>query len=251
MSVNFIIVGAARTGSTLLVRTLNSLESVVCHGEILNPENVRGYEDGFALEQASKEERDARLRRLAERRDADCLGFIEEALSGPHLAIGFKALYSALLAPRWQDTTAALLAREDLRFIHLRRRNGLRRFVSEVIMRAGGPIHSGAGGRGDRKLQVEIDIEAFKHADAEVAAQGAQVDALLSGRQVLPLLYEDLAADTGNAVAQVLDFLGVPAPAAPVEARLNKVGAQDLREVVENFSALLDDAATRELALSD
>ena len=64
MRVKFVIVGAARTGSTLLVRTLNTLEGVRCHGELLGPENVRGYEDGFDLVKASKSEREARTRRL-------------------------------------------------------------------------------------------------------------------------------------------------------------------------------------------
>ena len=53
MSVKFVIVGAPRTGSTLLVKTLNSLDGVCCHGELLNVPMVRGYEDGFDLLTAS------------------------------------------------------------------------------------------------------------------------------------------------------------------------------------------------------
>ena len=58
MPLIFVIVGAPRTGSTLLVKTLNSLAGVCCHGELLGSQNVRGYEDGFDLVNASKSERE-------------------------------------------------------------------------------------------------------------------------------------------------------------------------------------------------
>ena len=35
MGNRFIIIGAPRTGSTLLVRTLNSIDGICCHGELL------------------------------------------------------------------------------------------------------------------------------------------------------------------------------------------------------------------------
>ncbi len=80
-AIKFVIVGAPRTGSTLLVKTLNNLDGVCCHGELLGPENVRGYEDGFDLVKASKSEREARSQRLLLERNSDPIGFIDRTLT--------------------------------------------------------------------------------------------------------------------------------------------------------------------------
>ena len=67
MSVTFVIVGAPRTGSTLLVRTLNSIDGIRCHGELLGEEAVRGYEDGFDAAEATLDARQARSARRTSR----------------------------------------------------------------------------------------------------------------------------------------------------------------------------------------
>ena len=92
MSIQFVILGAPRTGSTLLVRTLNSLDDVLCHGELLGPDKVRGYEGGFDLVAASPDERKEREQRLLLEREQSPLGFIKHALSGAHAATGLKAV---------------------------------------------------------------------------------------------------------------------------------------------------------------
>jgi LPS sulfotransferase NodH len=251
MSTRFVIVGAPRTGSTLLVKTLNTLEGLRCHGELLGPENVRGYEDGFDLENADKAARDARSLRLLQARNSDPVGFIQRALEGNEGAIGFKALYAAFLDARWEAVVASLLYDSATRFIHLRRSNGLRRFVSEQILLAGGANHSGAGGRGDVALQVHIDIDAFLQREAELAAQAQALVALLSQQKLLEISYEQLSADTAGTVNRVAAFLGQPGAPAGVKPALKKVGAADLRDTVSNYQELLEHPATRTLLLAD
>lgn len=243
----FVIVGAARTGSTLLVRTLNSLPGICCHGELLGPQQVRGLEDDFEPGQATPEEREARMTALLREREADPVAFIWRALSRGSAACGFKALYSAFLDPHWAMVTESLLAPGNLRFVHLRRDNGLRRYVSEQILRAGGPNHSAAGGRSEQRIQVHIDSDDFHRAQREVSAQAAQVDTLLAGQAVLPLTYEALAADTSQSIANVCRFLDIPVPDASIQPALAKVGAADLRETVSNYDELSQDPAIREL----
>jgi len=251
MPAKFVIVGAPRTGSTLLVRTLNTLDGVRCHGELLGTHHVRGYEDGFDLERATREEREARGQRLLQERNSDPAGFIARVLQQDGLAVGFKALYSAFLSPGWQPVVTLLLRDPAMRFIHLRRANGLRRFVSEQILLAGGPNHSGAGGRSDVAMQVHIDIDAFVKRDAEMQRQAQALAGLLPPRQVLDIRYEDLSADTAGTVNRVTAFLGLGAGQANVRPALSKVGAADLRDTVSNYQALLEHPATRALALSD
>lgn len=250
MSNKFVIIGAPRTGSTLLVRTLNTIDGICCHGELL-ADRVRGYQDGFDPKQASKEERDARLHRLSRQRDADPAGFILRALETGHTVSGFKALYSAMLDPRWRGVTNALVAQPDLKVIHLIRRNSLRRFVSDQIMQAGGSIHSAAGGKSEIRIKVDIDIDAYQRTTAELKAQAEQLLELLDGKALLPVTYEQLAADTSGTVNAVCRFLGMEDLPGEIVPALSKVGSADLKDSVSNYQELLNNPATRELVMAD
>jgi LPS sulfotransferase NodH len=251
MTTKFVIVGAPRTGSTLLVRTLNQLDGVCCHGEILGEDHVRGFEDGVDLIALSPHERTARLGRLLQERNSDPVGFMDRALDFHGAATGFKALYSALLNPRWSEIVKHLQRTENIRFVHLTRTNGLRRYISEQILLQGGPNHSGAGGKSEVPIQVHIDIDLFRRRSAELAAQGTAISALLAGQMVLPITYEALSADTVATVAQVCHFLGLDTPGSTITPALQKVGATDLGLSVSNYQELLDHPATRAMALAD
>jgi LPS sulfotransferase NodH len=209
MPISFVIVGAPRTGSTLLVKTLNSLPGMCCHGELLGSQNVRGYEDGFDLVDASKSERAARLQRLLLERNSDPVGFLQKALSSDNAASGFKALYSAFLDPRWNDARTWLLAMPDIRFIHLTRNNALRRFVSEQILLNGGPNHSGAGGRSETPIKVHIDIDAFEKRSAEIEAERSALCATILHQDVLNITYEELSTHTATTLARACQFLAL------------------------------------------
>jgi len=250
MTTRFIIVGAPRTGSTLLVRTLNAIDGIRCHGELLG-DAVRGYEDGFDPVTASPEQRQQRSARLLRERDGDAGAFIRAALADTSRATGFKTVYHQFLNPRWQPVLAALLAGGGLRAIHLVRANSLRRYVSEEIAKAGGPIHSGAGGRADVPMQVHVDIDDFRASAAHSEAERHRVDALLAGTPVLETSYEQLAADTPATVAAVCAFLGITVAPDAVQPALAKVGAADLRNVVSNYDELLAHDDTRALAQRD
>jgi LPS sulfotransferase NodH len=248
MNMRFVIVGAARTGSTLLVRTLNRLDGVCCHGELLALA-VRGFVDDPPALFTTQVEKEKRAARLLRERKEDPAGFLQSALSRDCKATGFKALYESLLNPAIPDIMETLLAMPDVRFIHLVRRNNLRRFISDQIMRAGGPIHSGLGGRGKQKIKVHVEIAEFQHNCLKIQRQQDAVLELLSGKEILEVVYEDLAADTTAMVSRVGQFLDLNFTHLTDTLALEKVGASDLRESVSNFEELLHHEATRDLVL--
>ena len=251
MSTRFVIIGAPRTGSTLLVRTLNSLDGFCCHGELLGTDNVRGYEDSVDLLTISDVERKARSQRLLEKRNSNPVGFVEQALAFDYPAVGFKALYNAFLNPRWSEVITFLQGEHAIRFIHLRRNNDLRRFISEQILLQGGPNHSAAGGKSDVSLKVHVNIDLFLLARERLQLQSCELEKLLSGKSILEVSYEALAADTSITVAQVGHFLGLEFAPSDIHPALTKVGATDLRDSVSNYQELLDHPSTRDLTLAN
>ena len=120
-------------------------------------------------------------------------------------------------------------------------------YISEEIANNGGPIHSGAGGRADVAANIEVDIEAFLANTEQTEREHAAVAARLPAQRTLDVSYEALAEDTSGAVRNVCDFLDVDPGAGPITAALSKVGAQNLRETVSNYAALLEHPATRAL----
>lgn len=245
------IVGAPRTGSTLLVKTLNSLPGVCCHGELLGEDNVRGYEDGVDLTQVSQMERETRSQRLLTQRNSNPVEFIDRALRADCAATGFKVLYNAFLNPRWSEVVSFMHGLDGIRFIHLTRKNGLRRFISEQILVQGGPNHSGAGGKSDVPIKVYFDIDLYLRNSAELAAQAGELSAQLSHQNMLEITYEALSAETTATVARVCQFLELDISPSDIKPALKKVGATDLRDSVINYQELLDHPATRVLALAD
>ncbi|RLQ22196.1 sulfotransferase [Seongchinamella sediminis] len=251
MPSRFFILSAPRTGSTLLVRTLNSIDGICCHGELFLPGQVRGLRDDFDPLTASPAQRQARSEHLLQARNADPAAFLRDALARPQAAVGLKIIYQDFLNSRWQAALRAAIARPDIRFIHLRRRNALRRYVSEQVMHAGGAIHSDMGGGKNRRVAVDISPQAFASRQRQLEQEAEQVLAMLGARPVLDIDYEDLADNLQPTMAGICDFLGIATPAQDVEPGLHKVGQQDLSVAVLNYQDLVDSPLTRPFTRMD
>ena len=100
-------------------------------------------------------------------------------------------------------------------------------------------------------MKIQVDIDAFLQRSKELEAQASHLASLLSGRQVIEITYEELAADTPATIGRIGQFLELEMNRAKVEAALEKVGAADLSNAVSNYQELLKNPATRALALAD
>lgn len=251
MTAKFVILSAPRTGSTLLVKTLNTVPGICCHGELFLPKHVRGLEDGFDALNATPEQRQARATELLRARESDQVEFIANALNRPGGAVGLKIIYEDLLKPRWRTVLTWMLEQPDMHFIHLVRDNALRRYISERVMQEGGAIHSGMGGGSKRKVQVSIDPLAFEGRCKEIALEAQRVERALVDKPILQVQYESLAKNLPSSVANICRFLGMEVSELQVEPALQKVGHQDLQAAVLNYQELLDHPVTRPYVLME
>jgi len=237
--VRAIILTTQRSGSTFLVECLRSHPDVQCAGEILNgqPDDpIAAYRGPF--KQAVKM---LRILRSGAWRPANRM---EEYFSGGSAKVRcFKAMYNQLQRP---FALTYLQQQEDLRVIHLRRRNTLKVQVSTLLMpkrkklQAMGPtptiwIKVDPERAIERMRQAQARYDHFERAFARHARLQVHYEELFDG--------EHLNAETGR---RICDFLGVAQH--PMKSRLTKLNPESLRDMVTNYDELATAVSRTEFA---
>lgn len=221
----FLILAAGRTGSTRLRLLLDSHPLALCHGEVF----------GENLSTLAEPGSDAHRRRLEERA-ADPAGFARDhvfATEGKE-ALGFKILYHQL-ADTWPGLMNWLAVERDIRLVHLVRRNGLKRFLSEYFV--------GTVTRKNLFLKTE-EIPALPLVEIpptvllanleSIEAEADRMRAIFCDHPVHELAYEDSLEDNGPALRSVLDFLGLPP--AELSVGIKKILPDDPKALIANFN---------------
>lgn len=229
----FVLVATERTGSTLLLQMLNSHPSVAAGGELFNANLIdQGrivWPNHGTLEDSA----------LLELRNTNPIEFIhrlfDEAVQAGHRAVGFKLMYGH---GDGNDVVRDYLAHDtNLRVIHLKRRNLLRRQLSNDRARATGVWHAPVGTPRDPPPAVEIDLERCVTEFIRTQRKQAEYERRFAGHALLELHYEDLAADPVAVAGQALAFLGLEA-SPELSAQFERIGVDRLRDAIVNYDEL-------------
>lgn len=224
----FMVLCGPRTGSNMLTSALHSHPEIVCFREVFNftlpsiDYNVAGF-DGKDPEALALRKRDP-------------AAFMDRCLFSGHApsihAVGFKFIYEHF----WDSPglIEALQARPGLRVIHLKRRNGVRAFLSYKMAFATGswqqpkprPVHQRLlstlahperipasirrrVSSSDQPLRIALPpAECLEYIDLRIQ-QEAHFDALFAANERLEIAYEDMVADRQRQFRRAQDFLGV------------------------------------------
>lgn len=226
----FVIVGVARTGSTLLLDLLNAHEQVIALGELFRGDGKIGWDRWpFRTDQSPS------LLRL---HDAQPLEFLETAVfrRWPRevAAVGFKLFYyHARTGP--QAAVWAYLRREpDLAVIHLKRRNILEQYLSLQLAHATNVWSSLKSVAPAEPIRLGAD-DCLRHFQ-EVQAQEVACDAHFADHRILTVTYEDLVADRSAVMARVAAHLGLRP--GPLEAKVVRQRTQPLSRAIANYEEL-------------
>jgi hypothetical protein len=223
-STRFFILAAGRTGSTRLRLLLDSHPLALCHGEVFGENLSTLAEPGSEAHQ-----------RLLLQRAANPAGFARDHIfsAGEKEAVGFKILYHQL-TDVWPGLMDSLTADRDIRVVHLVRRNGLKRFLSEYFV--------GTVTRKNLILKNE-DIPALSLVEIppavllanleSIEAESERIRGIFHEHPVHEIAYEDSLEDNGPALRGVLDFLGLPP--AELSVGIKKILPDDPRALVANF----------------
>ena len=218
--VPFIVLSRSRTGSNLLISMLDSHPAIVAGGELFGQLRGRSVDDVLA---------EIYCRHLP-----------------PIKAVGFKIFYYHPIDDPSGTVWRRLDEIEELRVIHLKRRNILRTLVSRKI--AGqtdvwGHRKDEAGVDLFRR-QVEMSREELVEGFEETQRWEADFRRRFGDRIVTESYYEDLIADPEAEFQRVTQALGVR-PARP-QIPYRKQNPEGLRALLTNYAPLkLEFAGTR------
>lgn len=236
---SFLILGDARTGTTMLRDLLRQHPDIACAGEWIS-NDVETIFQGVAL---------ARFIPFKSRIIASPLFKavrVKRYLQQPReeQAVGFKALYEQVPDVTWQ-----LLTEQVDRFVLILRKDSVRRALSLIKARATGQwnlLSSKDAKLAPKRGPIGVDPDELRR---EIQASEARDDLWSAriadlGPRGITLTYEDLVVACTPVVARVLDFLGADASLAgslnPGTVRMSE--PKPLSAMISNYAAVLEDA---------
>jgi len=208
---------------------------MVCHGEVFAP-RLMGFVGIWG--QSSIYSPIGQL--LEKTRDERPVDFLRDYLfyAGSYQAIGVKIKYDELEQSRWSAVFDSLLADRDIRVVHLRRENRLRRLVSAIMAELTGVTVVVASNpqREPRRpvRKIVIDVEGCIRDFTAVQAAEARFRRHFSGHRTFEVSYEGIMDESSRQLWDLQRFLRVEE--AALTANTIKQSVDRLEDVIENYS---------------
>lgn len=230
----FMILGAGRTGTNMLVGYLQSHPAIRCYGELFHQYEPRlGYQH---LEQPG------RLQRLKKQRKKDVSDFLHRHFLGRQprrlRAIGFKLIYwhAEEKAPWQQQIVPTLQAIENLKVIHIRRTDRLAHYVSGQLAAQNKRWVQRSKNDGSTVKQLDIDPRHFEAFANQIQALEEKYEKLFAQFPCFETTYEALTAEPEQTLAAIQQFLEVPAITMQTDTR--KQIQKTKADTILNYDAL-------------
>ena len=198
---------AARTGSTMLVRTLRSHPDLIVHGEVWGDHMV-GVDGPLGVRCGEGQEAWDALQDLRFREPAHALDMFLDLHQAQ--SVGFKLKFDELVRPEWAGLRRLVEDDAGIAIVFLHRRDLLRRYLShQVVLRQTGITVVAAGDAPPPVRPFEVDVDDLLRDIAETRRRTAMFEAAFASHPSMQLEYEALAADPQDACSRVFSFLGV------------------------------------------
>lgn len=182
----FVILCEPRSGSTLLHTYLNSHSQVISYGEVLRME----------------------LEKTSQPKKADPLSDIVFTSHAKQIkAVGLKLFYSYVDDPDYARSFDQLVARKDVKVIHLVRKNLLELYVS---LKTAEQTNVWSATRPSAKVTpITVDVDDYSKFIATHKRQETRMADLFKDHTMLTISYDDLAQAPEQTLLTVQKFLGV------------------------------------------
>jgi len=227
----FVILGIARTGSTLLVELLNAHSQVQAFGELFRSMDAVGWDvPPFATHQSPK---------LLALYRSDPLAFLERCVfrrwPAAYEAVGFKLFYYHARQPPHAMVWDNLAADRSIRIIHVKRANVLSQYCSLQLAHKTDVWSSRRAPAGEPP-PIRLEVDACREHFAAVRAWEAECALLFRSHSVFDLYYEDLVSDRDRQLQAIQTFLELRHE--PVSSALVRQRRRPLSRDIANYDEL-------------
>ena len=215
----FIVLTKPRTGSNLLINSLQTHPGMVVFGELFR---------GGADQETKKT--------ILASADDYFRDLVFKKYGKEIQAVGFKIFYHHPVYDHSGKVWNYLLNCEGLRVVHLRRENLLRALVSMKIAEKTDvwKIFEGQNQSVDKKIELSIQecLDTFR----QTRKWEKEANQKFATNPVLELTYEELTSDFQRQMQRIQEFLGVePMNMHPLSVRQNP---EKMRELIVNYADL-------------
>lgn len=232
----FVICCAARTGSTYLVHLLRSNPEILCHGEVIGLSMVGALVGSYAEKRKDSPEFELALhKKLIENPELFLYDNIFD--SQDRKVVGFKFKTDELFDPDYARYQEALGADQEIKVIHLVRKNLLDQYIShQVVLNQTGVtlLHSNEVAPEIRPFTCDIT-----HAIAyfeDVVQRELLSEKFYAGHRSISVSYEGLQEKSSGDREAIQKFLGVTIKTL---ASATKKIIRDNRELLNNLDETL------------
>jgi LPS sulfotransferase NodH len=226
-----VIVGVARTGSTLLVNLLNSHPHTLVFGELFRSADSIGWDvSPFARQRKA---RDLALYRTAP------LAFLRKRVfrrwPGKIAAVGFKLFYYHARTHPFSAVWEYLVRDPEVLVLHIKRKNILEQFLSLRLAHMT-EVWSSEQKKGKVPGPIRLEADACLLHFEQVRAQEAACDAFFEGHPVIAIYYEDLMKNAALEMQRVQRFLGLNVK--PLIAETRRQRTEPVWHAIANYDEL-------------
>jgi LPS sulfotransferase NodH len=227
----FVVLGIARTGSTLLVNLLNGHSQVMAFGELFRSPDAIGWDvRPFTHYQRSG---------LLALYRSDPVAFLEQEVfrrwPRRYAAVGFKLFYYHAKEPPYSQLWDYLARDRSIRILHIKRRNILEQYLSLQIANLTNIWSTQSRPRCELP-PIRLEAEACHKHFAWVRELEREAAEFFRAHHVHNVYYEDLAADRRSQMRAVHGFLDIEDEAA--EPTLVRQRNRPLSQSIANFDEL-------------
>ena len=226
----FVIIGIARTGSTMLRDLLNSHGEALAFGELFRSADRIGWDlSPFDDRQPT--------RTMALFR-SDPVRFIETEVyrrwPSRLRAVGFKIFYYHAQTPPHDAVWRYLDRQADVAVIHVVRSNVLRQYLSLRLAHCTGSWSTTSPAREQEPIHIDVE-DCLRHFAYVRSSEQASRERFAS-HPFIEVRYEDLVRDQGAEMARIQRFLGLSP--RPGRTSLKRQQGRPLSEAIDNYNEL-------------
>jgi len=229
----FVVLTTQRSGSTYLVRALNSHPDITCYGELFISRETHRHVGGDRRFFHYLDESYTRRLLHPFRRRHDIDAFLREMLvaRGAGRVAGFKLMYDQL---EWH--LRAWITDNPVSIIHLVRGNCFSSLLSREVARHSGVAHTSTG---VDIRPFSIDIRRFLPMLEDISTNIRNYRVMLEKfPSVCEVTYERFFADPEAESARILSFLGVD-PHVSLICDLKKISPSCPEKIIANYEELI------------